>query len=123
MLLLLRGLCRAPPPAPGRGPHPNPLPAGEGVSGRWRGVRLQVALPEVDVHALARLRRGPPERVAREADGVHRLGLLALAMRVGVWEDEVAAYRVDGAALPTGVARQPGVAGRVDVAGDDAVAD
>ena len=79
-------------------------------------------LPEVDVDALARLGGRPPQLRALEADGVHRLGLLALAVGVGVREDVAAAHRVDRAALAARVARQPGVPGRVDVPRHDPIA-
>src|SRR5438128_1173093 len=77
-------------PSAARDPRVGRRETGDRGSGGWCGVRLplavrlQVAFPEVDVDALARLGGRAPELRPLEADGVHRLGLLALAVRVGV---------------------------------------
>src|SRR5688572_13668956 len=56
---------------------------------------IEVVIPQVDVHELARGRRRPPQLLRAELHAVDVLGLLALLQRVGVGKDEDAVVAVD----------------------------
>src|SRR6266581_7896947 len=82
---------------------------------------IEVVIPEIDVHAVARGGAGPPQLARGEAHAVAVLGLLVARHGVGVGEDEDAVVAVDNAALAARVARQARVADGVVVVREDAV--
>src|SRR5439155_24471621 len=75
-------------------------------------LRLEVALPHIQVDALALLRRVAPQLGSLEAYAVKRLGLLSLAVGVGVRKDVRAVDAAHDSALAADIARQASVAGR-----------
>src|SRR5579859_6447833 len=60
---------------------------------------VKVRLPQIEVDELTRLGDGAEQLGGREAHAVERLRLLALAVRVRVWEDVRAVIVVDDAVL------------------------
>src|SRR5947209_13560844 len=66
--------------------------------------------------------RVAPEFAGFEPDCVEPLWTLAGTVRVGVRKDEATMQALDDALLGAGVARQPGVARRMEVTGPDPVA-
>src|SRR3546814_4828772 len=81
-----------------------------------------MVVPEVDIDRIRFRRFGAPEFARREADAVAVLRRLAPVVRVGVREDEDAVVAVDRAGPAADVARDAGVAGRVDIARDHTLA-
>src|SRR5687767_13392050 len=77
---------------------------------------LKIALPQIEacVVALGGLR--PPQFAHREGDGVEVLRRLAVHMGVAVGKDMPAVMDLHDPDLAAGIARQTGVAGRIDVA-------
>src|SRR5216117_2975632 len=84
--------------------------------------RVEVAFPEIDVHALLRLRGVSPQLARLEAHAVERLGAAAAPVRMRVRQNVDAVEGVDASAVPARVAGQARVAGRLPVARDDGVA-
>src|SRR6266536_2170079 len=83
---------------------------------------LQIALPEIDVDALSRLGGVAPQLAGLEADAIERLGAATTTMGVRVGEDVHAMKGMDPPAMPSRIAGQPRVAGRLPVARDHRVA-
>src|SRR5437763_1911857 len=83
---------------------------------------LEIALPEIDVHPLVRLRRVAPQLARLEPHAVERLRLLAETVGIAVGEDVHAVQAVDQPALAARVARQPRVAAGMDGARDHGIA-
>src|SRR5262247_3249264 len=79
----------------------------------------EIALPEIDVHALPRLGRLAPQLGRLEAHAVERLRAAAPAVRVRVGEDVHAVEAVNPPAMPARVIGQPRVTGGLPVARDD----
>src|SRR5882762_5645217 len=67
---------------------------------------VEMVIPEIEVHAVARRSGGPPQLARREAHAVAMLGLLVARHRVRVREDEDAVIALDDAALAARVTRQ-----------------
>src|SRR5260370_9486582 len=106
---------RAGSPAAPRGPHPR-------ASTGELSYRVQVVVPQVEIHAIPWRGTLAPQRGRAEAHAVDVVRLLAEAHRAHVGESEDAVVPIDHALATAGVARQPRVAGRVRVARDDAIA-
>src|SRR5215510_9840055 len=85
--------------------------------------RPQVVVPEVDVHAVAGRRLGPPQLPGGEAHAVAVLWLLVAGHGVGVGEDEDAVIASDHPTLAAGIAGQAGVTEGMLVVGQDLIAD
>src|SRR6266478_6662182 len=83
--------------------------------------RVEIALPEIDVHALLRLRGVSPQLPRLEAHAVERLGAASAPVRVRVRQNVNPVESVDAPAVPARVARQARMAGRLPVARDDSV--
>src|SRR5262245_45418475 len=85
--------------------------------------RLQIALPQVDVHALVGLGRLAPELAAVEPHAVERLWMLAAVVRVRVREHVHTVEPPDDPALAAHIAGQPRVARWVEIARHDSITD
>src|SRR5215470_19882904 len=83
---------------------------------------LEIALPEIDVHALPRFRRLAPQLAGLEAHAVERLRAAAAAVGVRVGEDVHAVEAVDPPAMPACIGGQSRVTWRLPVARDHGVA-
>src|ERR1035437_2547948 len=77
--------------------------------------RIEVTVPEVDVKRLTGFGGVAPELLAGKANAVNGLRMLAEAEGVGVGIGKNAVDAVDAPTLAANVAREPGVAGRVDI--------
>src|SRR5262245_22713398 len=77
---------------------------------------VKVVVPHVEMHRVAGRRLLAPELARGEADRVQVLRLLAGELRIRIGEYEYAVVAHDHADLAPRVARQPRVAGRMDVA-------
>src|ERR1043166_6441110 len=84
--------------------------------------RVEVAFPEIDVHALLRLRGVSPQLSRLEAHAVERLRAASAPVRGRVRQNRDTVESEDAPAVPARVARQARVAGRLPVARDDGVA-
>src|SRR5687768_8614919 len=76
----------------------------------------QVAFPQIDVDVLVRLGSVAPELAGVESHAVDELRVLAEAVGVGIWKNHAAVDKLDDAAFAAGVAGQPRMARRVEVA-------
>src|SRR2546427_9776002 len=83
---------------------------------------IEVVIPELDVHAVARGSGGSPQLARGEAHAVTVLGLLVARHGMGVREDEDAVVAVDDAAPAACVARQARVADGMVVVREHSVA-
>src|SRR2546427_8938822 len=83
---------------------------------------IEVVIPEIHVHAVARGSGGSPQLARGEAHAVTVLGLLVARHGMGVGEDEDAVVAVDDAALAACVARQARVADGMVVVREHSVA-
>src|SRR6266478_4148717 len=68
--------------------------------------RVEIALPEIDVHALLRLRGVSPQLPRLEAHAVERLGAASAPVRVRVRQNVNPVESVDAPAVPARVAGQ-----------------
>src|SRR5688500_9375941 len=79
-------------------------------------------VPQIDVDAVALGSVETPQLAQREAHAIAVLRLLAEPHAIGIGEDEHPMVAIDEATLRARVARQPRVAGRVNVAGQHPIA-
>src|SRR2546423_2473552 len=94
------------------------LTASRTVSG-W----LKMVVPEIDVNGVLRSGLLAPQLARGEAYGIDMLRVLAEEVGVGVGKDEHPMIALNCAEPSASVARQSRVAGRVDVARANALAD
>src|SRR5215468_5565668 len=84
--------------------------------------RLQIRLPGLDRHLDGRIGGLAPEFAPVEDHSVEPVRVLTLAVRDCVRKHVASADAFDDAGMSAGIARQAGMAGRIDVAGAHAVA-
>src|SRR5438093_12898433 len=83
---------------------------------------LQVALPQVDAHMIARTGLIAPQLRALEHDGVDRLPVRADQMRTRIGQKEGTVYRLDNASPSRNVARETRMTLGVNVSNNDRIA-
>src|SRR5467141_5348396 len=84
--------------------------------------RLQIRLPGLDRNLDGRIGVLAPEFAPVENHGVEPVRVLTLAVRDRVRKHVATPDAFDDPGMSTGIARQAGMAGRIDVAGAHAVA-
>src|SRR5437773_12133143 len=82
---------------------------------------LQVALPQIDAHIVARTRLIAPQLRALEHDGVDGLPVRADQMRTRIGQKERTVYRLDNASPSRDVARETRMTLGVNGANDDRI--
>src|SRR5262245_29883363 len=82
---------------------------------------LEILVPEVEINGIARGCGLAPQFPSGEPDGGKMLRLVSLIVRLRLGKEIDGTVAGDRAVLPARVARQPRVAGRVDVALSDAL--
>src|SRR5579859_2302988 len=84
---------------------------------------VKIGLPAIDGHAESGIGLVAPQLLPREGDAIDPLGVFSALMGVAVGQDVTSLDTFDDAALGTGIAWQPGMAGRMQIPGSDGIAD
>src|ERR1700722_19951473 len=85
-------------------------------------VEIEIIFPQIDIDALARRVVLAPELAPVEFHRVAMLRLGAAAVRMCIGKDEYAPIAMDSSVMAARIAGQPGMALRIEVAGNHAVA-
>src|SRR5579883_2210594 len=78
---------------------------------------IEILLPQVEIDGIRRIGGLAPQRPRGETHGVEVLRVLALELRVRIGKDVRTMVPLDDAQLAAHIARQAGMAGRVQLAG------